>query len=207
MKRLGQTHLSHMLTLSRTYFVFYPFFLPRTVSKHQALLPNFHSFFLLLPSHMQPHFPFSQHSPQMLPSHWSTVNPMAWHLCRVCKWQNLWEASCWLLSCRFCGSWGHVKCVQFLFFFPSLQTSEWSEWGRETKAARVRGLETKSRETKKKKEKKGNTALVLFKLLTVSLENWQKLLSFQHCCLWFLSIQEVVTPLLHLADKWFQFSN
>lgn len=40
MKRLGQTHLSHMLTLSLTYFVFYPCLLPRTVSKHQVLLLN-----------------------------------------------------------------------------------------------------------------------------------------------------------------------
>lgn len=102
MKRLGQTHLAHMLTLSLTHFAFYPFFLARTVSKHQALL--------------LPHFPSHNTPPPMLPSYWSALNPIAWHLSCFCKWQNLSEASCWLLRCTsffFC-PWAPSKKNIFL---------------------------------------------------------------------------------------------
>lgn len=168
MKRLGQTHLSHILTLTLTYFVSYPFLLPSSV---ETSGPSAKLSFLFspLPSHMQPHFPFSRHSPPMLPSHWYTVNPIAWHLCRVCKGQNLWEASCWLLNCRFWGLLGPRKMCADKFLF----LCKWVECEGQGNSL-CRRLRDKVKRDKKKEKWCSTCWEYILKFLTISLENWQK---------------------------------
>lgn len=75
------TH-AHSLTDMSFFFFFNPFLLPALwfqVCRHNSRS---------LPHNMKPHFPSSQHSPPMLASHWSAVNPIAGCLCCFCRF--LW---------------------------------------------------------------------------------------------------------------------
>lgn len=73
-----------------------------------------------LPHNMQPHFPFSQHSPPMLASHWSAVKPMAGCLCCFCRFLRgfLSAAKLQVLQITEHIEW---ECLWGFFFFAVLR--------------------------------------------------------------------------------------
>lgn len=137
MKRLGQTHLSYMLTLSLRHSPFIPLSSHAQGPKKKSgdagkQHPN--------PFHSPPLDPFSQHTPPRAPSYWPSADPIAWHLCFLFN-RHSFEVSCLLWSSLFC-----------LFFFcrrakltrKNILCVKWLV-GRETTPACGGGCETKGK--------------------------------------------------------------